>query len=61
MDAQDTLQNAAMGQGLGTANQVRDGIDLTKAVIADLANGDATKVTVVGQSLGGGIAGVVVS
>jgi hypothetical protein len=60
IDDNDLTQNFLMGSGLAlNQSQAQDAIDLTKAVIA-LA-GNANNVTVTGQSLGGGLAGIVSS
>lgn len=58
LDGMDWYQNRIMGTGrLSERTQADDAIALTKAAIA-LA-GSAENVSVVGQSLGGGLAGVV--
>ena len=67
-DENDVETNTLLGYGssgpnIGTSGiqgpgQLGDALALTQAVIA-AAGGDASKVTVVGQSLGGGIAGLV--
>ena len=59
IDAQDTQQNLAMGPGERSLTQARDAIDLTRALLAEVASIPNATVTVTGQSLGGGLAGIV--
>ena len=61
-DAPDWKQNVGLGIGdSGSDTQARDAIELTQALIArltdDLGEGNFT-VSAVGQSLGGGLAGI---
>ena len=59
LDQLDWNTNLLLGQGDGLDNsQAQDAINLTKAVIA---NANGASVTVIGQSLGGGLAGIVSS
>lgn len=59
IDGPDWHQNVLMGRGyLAERTQADDALALAKIAI-ELAGGDLSKVSVVGQSLGGGLAGIV--
>lgn len=57
-DKEDLLNDALLGAGTTLPSQFDDALALTQAVI-DQLGGDRSKVVVVGQSLGGGLAGLV--
>jgi hypothetical protein len=57
-DLGDWGNNLLLGSGTGAQTQLDDALALTQAAIA-AAGGDKSKVVVVGQSLGGGLAGLV--
>ena len=58
VESGDRNTDLALGFGSATNTQIKEAIALTKAAI-DRAQLDGTTVTVVGQSLGGGLAGIV--
>lgn len=58
-DIGDFVNNINLGNGLHRNTQLDDAMALASYALNQLAGGDPSKVVVVGQSLGGGLAGVV--